>query len=249
MATIEQLEHIIEELERKVNVALEKTNQLQRASEKALDTAMHAYKLDEYGYLWAYEAETQTYRKTKMRVATPEIINEAIKPIHIAPGAVTGDKLENGAIIPGKIADAAVTTRTIQDKAITPEKLSPEVLMGLVYDMGVDDDGTLWVVLGNPKGPDVPEEDWQRMSFHDYNARSVMVAADLEGEVCPVELQENGECTVLYRNATQDQDFTVSIASRYKTAEGEEVQITVPAGGYAEVSYLKSGGEIYVRGV
>lgn len=32
---------------------------------------------------------------------------------------------------------------------ITPEKLSPEVLMGLVYDMGVDDDGTLWIVNGN----------------------------------------------------------------------------------------------------
>jgi hypothetical protein len=134
-------------------------------------------------------------------------------------------------------------------KPITPEKLSPEVLMGLVYDMGVDDDGTLWVVLGNPKGADIPEEDWQRMSFHDYNARSVMVAADLEGEVCPVELQECGECTMLYRNATQDQDFTVSIAPRYKTAEGETVTLTVPAGGYAEVSYLKSGGEIYVRDV
>lgn len=167
----------------------------------------------------------------------------------ICNNAITPEKIKDKSIGSGKIADAAVTTRTIQDKAITPEKLSPEVLMGLVYDMGVDDDGTLWVVLGNPKGPDVPEEDWQRMSFHDYNARSVMVAADLEGEVCPVELQENGECTVLYRNATQDQDFTVSIASRYKTAEGEEVQITVPAGGYAEVSYLKSGGVIYVRGV
>jgi hypothetical protein len=34
-------------------------------------------------------------------------------------------------------------------KPITPEKLSPEVLMGLVYDMGVDDDGTLWIVNGN----------------------------------------------------------------------------------------------------
>jgi hypothetical protein len=159
------------------------------------------------------------------------------------------DDISKDAITTDKISDKAVTGKKIADKAITPEKLSPEVLTGLVYDMGVDDDGTLLVILGNPKGADIPEEDWQRMSFHDYNARSVMVAADLEGEVCPVELQENGECTVLYRNATQDQDFTVSIASRYKTAEGEEVQITVPAGGYAEVSYLKSGGEIYVRGV
>jgi hypothetical protein len=123
METIEQLEHIIEELGRKVNATLEKTTQLQRASEKALDTAMHVYKLDDYGYLWAYEAETQTYRKTKMRVATPEIINEAIKAKHIAEGAIIGDKVEAGAVVPGKIADDAVQTRNIKDGSVTFDKL------------------------------------------------------------------------------------------------------------------------------
>lgn len=133
-------------------------------------------------------------------------------------------------------------------KPITPEKLSPDVLMGLVYDIGVDPDGTLWVILGNPKGVDIPEEEWQKLSFHDYNERRVIIAQDLENEVCPVDLKESGECTVIYDNNT-DHEFTVSISPRYKTAEGETVTLTVPAGGYAEVSYLKSGGEIYVRGV
>ena len=135
MKTIEQLEHIIEELERKVNAALEKTGQLQRESAKALDTAMHAYTLDEYGYLWAYDAETHVYRKTKMRVATPEIIAEAVKAIHIAAGAVTGDKIENGAVVPGKIADDAVQTRNIKDGNIVWEKLDA-VLQNLVLTGG-----------------------------------------------------------------------------------------------------------------
>lgn len=135
MKTNEQLEQIVEELERKVNAALEKTNQLQRSSEKALDTAMHAYTLDEYGYLWAYDAETKAYRKTKMRVATPEIIAEAVKAIHIAAGAVTGDKIEAGAVVPGKIADDAVQTRNIKNGAIFWEKLDA-VLQNLVLTGG-----------------------------------------------------------------------------------------------------------------
>lgn len=161
---------------------------------------------------------------------------------------IEGDDLSPNSIGNQHLLPNAVATRNIQDQAVTPEKLSPDVLMGLVYDMDVDPDGTLWVILGNPKGVDIPEEEWQKLSFHDYNERRVIIAQDLENEVCPVDLKESGECTVIYDNNT-DHEFTVSISPRYKTAEGETVTLTVPAGGYAEVSYLKSGGEIYVRGV
>lgn len=174
----------------------------------------------------------------RVLVQTRDICNKAINNEKMADQSVDGRVLKDG----------EVTTPKLRDSAVTPEKLSPEVLMSLLYDIGVDADGTLWVILGNPKGVDIPDEDWQRMSFHDYHERRVMVARDLEDEVCPVELQESGECTVIYENAG-DEEYTVSISPRYKTAEGENVTLTVPVGGYAEVSYLKSGGVVYVRGV
>ena len=108
MATIDQLEHKVLELERKVTASLEETGQLQRESHKALDTALHAYRLDAYGYLWAYNAETQTYHKTKMRVMTPEIADEAIKARHIAERAVTGDKIADKAIDRSKMTDELI---------------------------------------------------------------------------------------------------------------------------------------------
>ncbi len=122
--TTEQLIQRIEDLERQVREAVEKTDQLQRKSVKILDTALHAYKTDEYGFLWTYDAETKTYHKTRMRVMTPEIAAEAVGPKQLAEGAVTGDKLENGAVVPGKIADDAVQERNIKDGSVSTNKLA-----------------------------------------------------------------------------------------------------------------------------
>jgi len=128
MATIEQLARKIIELEQKLDVALNKTGQLQRESEKALDTALHVYKLDAYGYLWVYDADTQQYHQTKMRVMTPEIAGQAIKAIHIADGAVTSAKIDNEAVTTDKIAPGAVTTSKLVDESITGDELEDDVV-------------------------------------------------------------------------------------------------------------------------
>lgn len=127
MPTIEQLERKILELQNKLDERTGQMDQLLRKSEKALDQSLHAYRVDEYGFIWVYDPDTQKYHRTKMRVMTPEIADRAIHSRHIADGAVTGDKIENNEIVPGKLADDAVAERNIQPKAVTREKLSDEL--------------------------------------------------------------------------------------------------------------------------
>lgn len=173
------------------------------------------------------------------------------------------------------IAPHAIHTRHIADNTVTPAKLSPEcfiptngsIMFWIEHEEGTGklfacyasescikdfrqdpDTGAMYVYLSTDPTPPSPD-DWQNLSFHEYVDRRVVVAANLENEVCPVDLQEGGECTVLYDNNSPTEAFTIGISPRYKTADGQVVSLTVPAGGYAEVSYLKSGGEIYVRGV
>ena|GEM_PF-5158212 len=140
MASVEQLERKILELENKIKASMEITSQLQRESKKALDTAMHAYKLDAYGYLWAYDAETKTYHKTEMRVATPEIADKMVKTRCLADGAVTSEKIEDRAVGSRQMHDGCVEGRHIQngaielkhfaEKTIPAEKLKDQSITG-----------------------------------------------------------------------------------------------------------------------
>lgn len=117
---------------------------------------------------------------------------------------------------------------------------------GDIKDVGLDENGDMYVILtdGNPHKR--KEDGWHRCARYD---RRVIVDSDLEGEVCPVVLDDGCECTILYENAGDERSYTVSIAPEYKTPENETLTVTVPPAGYAEVSYLKSGGEVFVRGV
>lgn len=132
MATIEQLQRRILELESKLKEQTDEMAVLMEKSRKAVNMALHAYKLDAYGYLWVWSPEDEKYHRTKMRVMSPEIVDRAIHAHHIADGAITGDKIEDGEVIPGKLANDAVATRNIQDKAVTHEKLSDELLEDLL---------------------------------------------------------------------------------------------------------------------
>lgn len=118
---------------------------------------------------------------------------------------------------------------------------------GSIKDIRLNEDtGEIYAVLtdGNPRKK--REDGWHRVVRYD---RRVIVSQDLEGEVCPVVLEDGCECTILYENEGDERSYTVSIADEYKTPEHETLTVIVPPSGYAEVSYLKSGGEVFVRGV
>lgn len=116
MTATEQLERKLLELQNELRERTTQMDELLSKSEKALDQALHAYKVDEYGFIWIYDAETKTYNITKMRVMTPEIADRAIHGGHLACGAITSDK----------IALCAITTDLIADDAVTLEKMNEE---------------------------------------------------------------------------------------------------------------------------
>lgn len=54
--------------------------------------------------------------------------------------------------------------------------------------------------------------------------------------------------SIMYTNDT-DEELTVTVpGSSYRTPDGEDIVIPVPAGGYGEVSLLNVGGTIFARG-
>ena len=98
MSNTEQLELQIQELQRQLREQSLKTQTLLAKAEKAMETALHAYKLDAYGFLWTYDAESKLYVKTNMRVMSPELVDEAVKTRNLADGCVTGSKIADGVI-------------------------------------------------------------------------------------------------------------------------------------------------------
>lgn len=81
-----------------------------------------------------------------------------------------------------------------------------------------------------------------------FVAQTVSVTGNLANQTCPVTLKDGGQCTVLYVNGGSAA-YTVSISTTYKSPDGNQVTVTVPVGGYAEVNFLKVGSMTFVRGV
>lgn len=140
MASIEELEQRIDQLENKLTESETRRQQLLAESEKALDIAKHAYKLDHYGFIWVYEWQTKQYVRTQMRVLTPEIAERAVKAKHLADKCIEGrhmvDDLVEGRMIQDKtiegrsIAPGAVDNTKLAPAAVTAEKLAPECITG-----------------------------------------------------------------------------------------------------------------------
>ena len=53
---------------------------------------------------------------------------------------------------------------------------------------------------------------------------------------------------VIYDNTSQN-DYTVSISTAYKTVDGNQMVLSVPAGCYGEVCYTNIGGTIFAKGI
>lgn len=53
---------------------------------------------------------------------------------------------------------------------------------------------------------------------------------------------------VIYDNTSQN-DYTVSISTAYKTVDGNQIILSVPAGCYGEVCYTNIGGTIFAKGI
>lgn len=145
MSDIHDLEQRLQKLEDAFSQQSGKIDQLLEKSDKALDLALHAYKVDHYGYIWQYDCETKEYVKSNMRVCTPEIADRALHSRHIADGAIEGrhlqddcigekqikdnsipgDKFINNVLHLGKLCDDSVSARNIQGKAVHPRHFAP----------------------------------------------------------------------------------------------------------------------------
>lgn len=141
--SIEQLERKIQELENTLRERESRIEELLQRSEKAMDTALHAYKLDAYGFLWTYNADTKLYVKTNMRVMSPEIVDKAIKTRHLADKCVTGEKIEDNAIGEQHIKDKTIQGRSIAPNAIGTQQLQDRSITGDSMEPNAADNGKL----------------------------------------------------------------------------------------------------------
>ena len=77
--------------------------------------------------------------------------------------------------------------------------------------------------------------------------QNVSVSSDLSNQTCPFTLASGQQGTVIYTNSGSTAR-TVTISTTYSTPDGQQISLTVPAGGYAEVNYLKISSTIFARG-
>lgn len=81
------------------------------------------------------------------------------------------------------------------------------------------------------------------------SATVVTVSSNLNNVTCPVSLTTNGDShTVVYYNSSST-DYNVTVSTTYRTPDGAQIDLTCPAGGYCEISYLYINSYIYARGL
>ena len=136
--TPEELLQKINRLEEELAQQTEKTEQTLEQSRRAAEFAMHAYRVDHYGFIWVWDIDAKDYKKTNMRVMNPVIADKALQSRHIADNAVEGRHMQDNAVTTEKIGDGevksrniapeAITTDKIEDKAITTPKIAPKAV-------------------------------------------------------------------------------------------------------------------------
>lgn len=130
MATIEELERQILQLQREMLENSQNLQTLIQKADRAIDTAQHAYKVDHYGMIWVWDYDQQGYRRTQMRVCSPEIPNEAVTTEKMAKGAVSGEKIADGAVTSDKIAAHTIKSGNIAPEAVTADKIMDQAITG-----------------------------------------------------------------------------------------------------------------------
>ena len=78
--------------------------------------------------LFEFDARIGDWR---VLVQSRDIRNGAIQSFHIAPGAITADKVGSGAVRSEHIAPGAITADKIQPEAVGREHLAPEAINNL----------------------------------------------------------------------------------------------------------------------
>ena len=140
MSTIDELERKIDRLEQDILRQQELTRDALAKSEKSVDYAMHAYRIDHAGYVWVWDSEMQQYRKSDVcvrviipKVKTKEIINtkiddKAVDNRTLDDAAVGSRNIQEGAVKANHIALRAVKSDLIDLKAIINELMADDAV-------------------------------------------------------------------------------------------------------------------------
>lgn len=113
MASIDELIQKIQQLQDQLAEQTEKVDAMMAEAREAVDYASHAYRVDHYGFIWAWDTKTQDFKKTNMRICTPKIADRALQSRHIADAAVEGRHMQ----------DNIIEGRMIKDKTIGGDKI------------------------------------------------------------------------------------------------------------------------------
>ena len=123
MADIQELEQKIQQLEREILEMKQEEQELLAKSNKALDFALHAYRIDHNGYVWVWDTDQKGYKKTKMRVNTPYVEDGSVTEKKMADDAISPRTIQKDAIENEHLSDESVSTRNLQSKLVTEEKM------------------------------------------------------------------------------------------------------------------------------
>ena len=82
-----------------------------------------------------------------------------------------------------------------------------------------------------------------------YDVYVVTLNGNVSGITLSTRPAKGHECTVILYSASTERTVVIANSGIYKTPTGENLELTVPAGGYAEVNMLFDGTNVWVRGV
>lgn len=74
----------------------------------------------------------------------------------------------------------------------------------------------------------------------------VELTSNLNNVVCPVQLSNGEECTVIYNNITSN-TYYITVNDQYIAPDPEPLDLECEPGSYCEISYLKLNDNIFVR--
>ena len=127
MSSIQELEQKVRQLEQLIIKQQTDTKAVLSKSDRALDEAIHAYRIDHAGYVWVWDPEQKHYRKTDVcvRVIIPKVKPKEITNCKIADKAVNNRTLDDGAADSRVLVNGAVKDRHIGRGEIHPDKFAP----------------------------------------------------------------------------------------------------------------------------
>ena len=128
--TPEELLQKINRLEEELAQQTEKTEQTLEQSRRAAEFAMHAYRVDHYGFIWVWDIDAKDYKKTNMRVMNPVIADRALQSRHIADNAVEGRHMQDNIIEGRMIKSKTLEGRSFKDYIIDGDMILDRTIVG-----------------------------------------------------------------------------------------------------------------------